>query len=283
MDWIDRLNETIVYIDKNLDSEIDYEELGKIACCSSFHFQRMFSYMAGVPLSEYIRRRRMSNAALDLRNGERVIDVALRYGYSSPTSFNRAFQSVHNVPPSEAQKTNATLKFFPPLSFKITIKGVEEMEFRIEKKDKIRVIGVSMPLQKEIEKNFMEVPKMWNTSQNDGTIEKLVSMMNQEPMGMLGISRCNSKEEWRYYIAVSSSLPADNFEEYIVPAATWAIFSGEGPGLSIQELEQRIVTEWLPTSTYEYDDVADIEVYIDPNPENTKYEVWIPVTKKNQD
>lgn len=82
------------------------------------------------------------------------------------------------------------------------------------------------------------------------------------------------------YIAVSTSLEAGDYEEYTVPAATWAIFPGEGTNQSIQELERRIVTEWLPTSGYEYGNAPDIEVYLNPDPQNARYEVWIPVTKK---
>lgn len=93
MEWIERLNSAINYIEEHLTDEIDYERLGEIACCSAYHFQRMFTYMAGMPLSEYIRRRKMSLAAVDLQSTDvKVLDVALKYGYSSPTAFNRAFQ-----------------------------------------------------------------------------------------------------------------------------------------------------------------------------------------------
>jgi len=281
MEWIAQLNATINYIEQNLSDEIEYEQLAKIAGCSSFHYQRMFAYMAGVPLSEYIRRRRMTRAAVDLQSGDKVIDVALKYGYSSPTSFNRAFQSVHNVAPSMAKETGVTLKSFPPISFKITIKGAEEMDYRIEQKEAFRIVGISKPLEKDIEKNFMEVPQMWGQAAADGTIERLAPLMNEQPMGVLGVSVCNEHEDWRYYIAVSSTvINVNDFEEYTVPASTWAVFSGEGTGLSIQELEKRIITEWLPTSGYEYGNAADIEVYLDPNPQNTKYEVWMPIVKR---
>jgi len=223
----------------------------------------------------------MTRAAVDLQSGDKVIDVALKYGYSSPTSFNRAFQSVHNVAPSMAKETGVTLKSFPPISFKITIKGAEEMDYRIEQKEAFRIVGISKPLEKDIEKNFMEVPQMWGQAAADGTIERLAPLMNEPPMGVLGVSVCNEHEDWRYYIAVSSTvINVNDFEEYTVPASTWAVFSGEGTGLSIQELEKRIITEWLPTSGYEYGNAADIEVYLDPNPQNTKYEVWMPIVKR---
>ena len=103
MEWLKNLSNAIEYIEDNLDKEISYEEAARIACCSTYYFQRLFSYVAGVSLSEYIRKRRMSQAAFELqRTDQKVLDVALKYGYTSPTSFNRAFQSVQAGPPGLA-------------------------------------------------------------------------------------------------------------------------------------------------------------------------------------
>ena len=284
MDWIDRLNEAVRYIEDNLTGEIEYEKLGQIACCSAYHFQRMFNYIAGVPLSEYIRRRKMSLAAVDIQGGEaKIIDVAAKYGYASPTALNRAFQSVHGVSPSAVRSEGVAIKSFPPITIKVTVKGVEEMNYRIETRKAFRIVGKSFPLSREIERNFAEVPQMWQGAVEDGTIEKIVSLMNGEPRGVLGVSVCTDGEEWRYYIAVSSAAEIDDaLEEYVVPGCTWAVFPGSGTGKSIQELEGRIVTEWLPTSGYEFTNGPDIEVYFEPNPENTAYEVWIPVRKRQE-
>ncbi len=281
MEWIERLNDAVGYIEEHLTEEIDYERLGKIACCSSYHFQRMFTYMAGVPLSEYIRRRRMSLAAVDLQStGIKIIDVAGKYGYNSPTAFNRAFQSVHGIAPSAVKNEGVSVKSFPPVSFKLIVKGVEEMNYRIETKAAFRIVGVSVPLEKDIEKNFAVIPRKWQETAVNGTLQKLTGLMDTQPMGVLGVSTCNDTEPWRYYIAVASSQTDRDLEEYTVPAATWAVFPGAGTNQSIQELERRIVTEWLPTSGYEYGNAPDVEVYLNPDPQNAQYEVWIPVVRK---
>jgi len=156
------------------------------------------------------------------------------------------------------------------------------MNCRIEQRDSFRVIGVAQSLYKEMEKNLEVVPQMWQRAAENGTVEKLVSMMNSQPMGVLGVSACNEVDNWKYYIAVASDKSIDTeFEEYIVPASTWAIFYGEGAmPHSIQELEKKIVTEWLPTSGYEYANTPDIEVYLSADPQDAKFEVWIPVVKK---
>ena len=281
MEWIERLNKSINYIEEHITEEISYDELAQIACCSTYHFQRMFTYIAGVSLSEYIRRRNMSLAAVDLQgSNEKIIDISLKYGYSSPTAFNRAFQSIHGVAPSALKNEGVSIKSFPPITFKFTVKGVEELNYRIETKPAFRIVGKSYPLNKEIEQNFLEVPQMWQNAVMDGTIKKIIALMNSQPQGVLGVSACNDNEKWKYYIAVSSTADIDtSLEEYIVPGCMWAIFPGGGTGKSIQELEKRIVTEWLPTSGYEFTEGPDIEVYFNPDPNNTQYEVWIPIKK----
>ena len=233
-------------------------------------------------MSEYIRRRKMSLAAVDLQSSdEKIINIGLKYGYQSPTAFNRAFQSVHGIAPSMVRNEGASVKTFPPISFKLTVKGVEEMNYRIEKKGAFRIVGVAKPLFAELEKNFEIVPQMWQEAVANGTLMKLASMMDTDMPGILGVSACNDLEEWRYFIAVATTKAVEEgMEEYTVPEFTWAVFPGEGnDAKSIQELECRIVTEWLPTSGYEYANGPDVEVYLSPSQEDMKYEVWIPVVK----
>ena len=282
MEWIERLNASLNYIEEHLSEVIEIDDLAQIACCSSYHYQRMFTYIAGIPLSEYLRRRRMSIAAVELQQSEiKIIDLALKYGYNSPTAFNRAFQSVHGIAPSAVRKAGSVVKTYPPISFRITVKGVEEMNYRIEKKEAFRIVGLSAPMKNNTEENFSVVPQLWGKAAQEGFIPKLASMMNTSIMGILGVSACFDNEQWKYFISVATSLPAEApLEEYTVPAYTWAIFSGEGAcPQAIQELERRIVTEWLPTSGYEYDNGPDIEVYLEPDPSKARFEVWIPVVR----
>ncbi|MDK2813505.1 MAG: AraC family transcriptional regulator [Clostridiales bacterium] len=283
MDWIERLNLSLEYIEQNLTEKPDYEKIARIACCSAYHFQRMFAYLAGVPLGEYIRRRRMTLAAAELQTGDaKVIDLALKYGYDSPTAFNRAFQGVHGIAPSAARERGVSLQAFLPISFKIMVKGAAQMEYRIEQKESFRIVGLSAPLKENLEENFQVVPQLWAKAAQEGVMPKLAAMMDTPIKGVLGVSACMGKD-WYYYIAAASTLPlADTgFVEYTVPACTWAVFPGTGsmPG-SIQTLEQRIVTEWLPTSGYEYADAPDVELYLTPDPQNATFEVWVPVVKK---
>lgn len=285
MDWLNRLNQAIGYMEDHLDGEIDYDRLAQIACCSTFHFQRMFSYMAEIPLSEYIRRRRMTAAALELAGGKaKVLDLALKYGYESPTSFTRAFQSVHGLSPSMAQKKGAKLKAFPRIQFQLSIKGDAEMNYRIEKKDAFRMVGVKEHYPTQVEESFMKVPQFWTRTTQSGTVQKILALLNQPPFGLLGVSTCMNGKDFDYYIAVSTDKPVpEGMEAYEVPACTWAIFECVGAmPAAIQELQKRVISEWLPASGYEYADAPDIEVYFEGDQQSPDYrcEVWLPITKK---
>ena len=116
MEWVERLNQSMNYIEEHLAGEIDYKQLARIACCSTYHYQRMFTYMAGITLAEYIRRRKMSLAAVDLQGGnKKIVDIAEKYGYRSPTAFNRAFQAFHGIAPSTVKGGGVSVKSFSPL------------------------------------------------------------------------------------------------------------------------------------------------------------------------
>lgn len=145
----------------------------------------------------------MSLAAVDLQQkNAKIIDIAEKYGYRSPTAFNRAFQSVHGIAPSVVKNEGVSIKSFPPIRFQLTIKGAEEMEYRIETKEAFRIIGVAAPLSKELEKNFTIVPQMWQTASMDGTFPKLAALMDTPLKGLLGVSACGDAEEWKYFILV---------------------------------------------------------------------------------
>lgn len=282
MEWIERLNCAIEYIEEHLQEKIDYEKLAEIANCPVYHFQRMFFYMTNISVSEYVRRRRMSLAAVDLQDKQsKIIDIALKYGYDSPTAFNRAFQSIHGIAPSLAKKEKTILKSYPAIKFSISVQGMEEMNFKIENKKALRIVGKSCPLSRVLEENFATIPHEWDEALENGTLQKLYTLMNQQPNGLLGVSVHNDKE-WKYFIAVSSTEEDMQFEEYEIPAATWAIFSESGTNISLQDLERRVITEWLPTSGYEYAEIPDIEVYIKADPNDAIYEYWLPIVKRQE-
>lgn len=286
MEWIDRLNQSITYIENNLDKEISYEEASRVACCSTFHFQRMFSYIAGVSLSEYIRRRRMTKAAYELQNsGIKICDLAEKYGYDSPTSFSRAFQGIHTISPSAAREKGSVITSYQPISFSLTIKGDKEMKYRLEEKSAFRIVGTKIHMEMDIDECFAKVPQFWGECYQNGMSEKIAQLINQSPYGLLGISTCMGGTDLDYYIAASTDKPIiENTNEYTVPACTWAIFECVGAmtnAIELQDLQRRIVTEWLPNSGYEYANAPDIELYPAGDITSPEYavEIWLPISK----
>lgn len=279
MDWIERLNQVIEYIEKHLTDKIDSRQLAKIADCSVYHFQKTFFYMTNMSVNEYIRKRRMSLAAVDLQSSQtKIIELALKYGYESPTAFNRAFQSVHGYAPSLVRKNNLTVNSYPAIKFTFSIQGNEVLNYKIVKKEHFRITGRSCPLSEILEENFKQIPNEWNEALANGTLEQLTNIMDQESYALLGVS-IHHQDDWRYMIAVKSNEINDEFDDYIIPAATWAVFSGQGTNQSLQELEKHVITEWLPTSGYQYAEIPDIEVYIRADPTDAIYEYWLPVIK----
>ncbi|WP_312702171.1 AraC family transcriptional regulator [Sedimentibacter sp.] len=285
MEWISRLNEAVDYIEQNLDKEISHDKLAQIACCSTFHFIRMFSYIADIPLSEYIRRRRLTMAAFDLQTGnDKIVDIALKYGYDSPTAFNRAFQNVHGISPTAAKRQGVSLKAYPRITFKITIKGDSEMNYKIVTKEAFKIAGVKENFSMKGDECFAKIPFFWQETVQSGVIPSILELINREPYGLLGVSANINDNELSYYIAAATDKATpEGMEEYMVPECTWAVFECIGAmPYAIQELQKRIITEWLPTSGYEYANVPDIEVYFEGDQQAPDYkcEVWLPIIKK---
>ena len=283
MEWLDHLNTSIAYVEENLTGKIELERGAQLAQCSSYHYQRMFSYIADVTLGEYIRRRKMSLAGVDLQRGEKVVDVADKYGYDSPTSFNRVFKSIHGMTPKEAKQSGAKLTSYPMLTFKLTVKGVQAMEYQLIDKDAFQVTGFGLKLAQDMEAAQKRIPEFWNEVSSSGQLEQLIPHMDQNNPGVMGISLMTSEvqDAWEYVIGVASNDTTEEFAQYEIPAAKWAVFSGTGPMPgAIQELQQQVFTEWLPTSGFEYAELPDIELYLNMEPENAQFQVWLPVRAK---
>lgn len=282
MEWLKKLSNAIEYVEDNLDKKISYEEAAHIAGCSTYYFQRMFSYVVGLSLSEYIRRRRMSQAAFELQGtNQKVLDISLKYGYSSPTSFNRAFQRVHGITPILARNPGSKLNLYPPIHFSVNITGGSVMSYHIEKKKCIRVVGIKTPLTEDIEENMRDVPIFWEQTLLEKRIPEIYQISNGCPDGILGVSVYKNPDDIYYYIAVPSKEDVPGgMAEYIIPEATWAVFENDGPFKeSVQNIFKRFFTEFLPFSGYQYAQLPDVEVYPITR-EKGHSEVWFAIEKK---
>ncbi|KHF41701.1 AraC family transcriptional regulator [Halalkalibacter okhensis] len=280
MDSLENLNRAIDYIEENIKEEIDFKEVARLSHCSEYHFKRMFSFLAGVTLSEYIRRRRLTLAAFDLKDRDvKVIEVAIKYGYHSPDSFTRAFVTLHGITPSDARDHGHLLKAYPRMTFQLTIKGGTEMNYRMEQKDAFRIVGVKNRIKLVPTGTNPEIAEMWE-KMSEKTMNELMQLSNVEPNGLINVCANFSDDhssdgELDYYIAAATTKECpSHFDEYHIPALTWAVFEVEGEWDHVQETWERIYSEWFPSSGYEHDAGPELLA----SKEN-KSEIWIPVVK----
>jgi len=297
MEWLDRMNDAMDYIEKHIEEDIDYNQVAKCACCSAYHFQRMFSYITNTSLSEYIRRRRLTIAAFELQSSDiKVIDVALKYGYESPESFSRAFKNLHGVMPTSARDRGIKLKAYPKMSFHIFINGDVEMNYRIEEKEPFEMFGISTDIY--VEQTFTKIPEFWDKCNEDGSIDRIANAAGKDIAGIDRNLCChgalyNFREGvFSYMICYKppkSGIPV-GYAKLSVPKLTWAIFqTSESEDANnicaqIQNIWKRIFPEWFPTSEYEHADGPEFEMFFNKHDGITKQkyiaEVWIPIMKR---
>lgn len=290
MGTLEKFNAALHYIEENLTDNICFKEVSRQACSSEYHFKRMFSFLAGISLSEYIRRRRLTLAALELTNNSiRVIDVAIKYGYNSPDAFTRAFQSLHGVTPSDAKSTGHLLIAYPRMTFQLAIKGGIEMNYRIVEKEPFRIIGIKKRVPIVFNGINPDIAAMWQSLDME-LITKLKSLSNIDPSGLISAStnfsegRMEEKGELDHYIGVATTENCpDNLSQLKVPALTWAVFTASGPfPETLQNVWGRIYSEWLPSSNYEIAEGPELlwNEHKDTTSPNFKSEIWIPITRK---
>jgi len=285
MSWMEIISEAILYIEEHIADDITPEMVAKQSNISSFYFQKGFTMLCGFTLGEYIRNRKLALAGNDLATtDEKVIDIALKYGYESPDSFTKAFTRFHGVTPTQVRKETVLLKSFAPLKISFSLNGGYLMDYRIEKKETFTVIGASKTFSYEGAKDI--VPKFWQEHFKNGG--------GKTVMGVYGICIDEAMENntFDYLIADPCSPDRQAPEGFVIktiPEFTWAVFPCKGamPD-ALQDVNTKIYTEWLPALKY-YEFAAGYCVEYYDNPanypkgtldENYYWEIWIPVKKK---
>jgi Uncharacterized protein conserved in bacteria len=290
MNMLKQFNEAMAYIEDNLMGNVDLTRVAQIAGCSQYHFRRMFSFLAGIPLGEYIRRRKLSYAGALLQKKEKVIDVALKLGYDSPEAFSKAFQIMHGITPSQAKKENVMLKVFPPMTFQLTIKGGIEMDYRIIEKKEFNIIGFKKRISLQFEGVNPEMEELTKKLTPEVILE-LKGINDVDPIGMLSIStdfteRTTEGTQLDQYIGVATTNhQMKGYDVLKVEASLWAVFSvvGKFPD-ALQKTWAKIYTEWFPVSDYELNEGPEMlwNESADTSCPEYKSEIWIPVCKRKE-
>ncbi len=288
MDTMKQMNLAMKYVEDNLTGTIDFNKLSQIACCSEYHFRRMFSFLSGISLSEYIRLRRLTLAATLLQTTEkRIIDIAFEIGYESPDSFTKAFQSVHGITPSQARKNSSELKAFLPMTFQLKIQGGTEMNYRIVEKEAFKIVGIKKRITLVYEGVNTQMDSMWSSLTME-IIQELKQLSNVEPNGILCVSANFASDrvegsELDQYIGVATTKDSDaKYAELSVEATTWAVFTVVGVfPKELQDTWAKIYSEWFPTSGYELTGGPELLWNESPDTSKPDYrsEIWIPVKK----
>lgn len=292
MDWITGIQRSIDYVEDHIMEPIDYEEVAKRACSSSFHFQRVFSILCGFTLGEYIRFRRLSLAGGELASSDiKVIDVALKYGYDTPESFSRAFTRFHGIAPSQVKNNHVILKSFSRLSVKLILNGGNTMDYRIETKDAFKLVMKKKQVSQNQELTAAEISQFWQKCGMDGTIPALCKYISKDNIFgncIVGASfgKDATDQEFPYAIgAMYNGVPIEEADFLVeeIPAHTYVVFPcvGKMPE-SFQKLYQQIYSEFFPASEYQPCGGTDFEAYPSADVFSPDYrcEIWVAVEKK---
>lgn len=303
MEWITGIQNAIDYIETHITEKLDYEDIARMGFSSSFHFQRVFSILCGYTLGEYIRSRRLTLAGTELASTrEKVIDVAYKYGYESPESFAKAFQKFHGISPSQARGNGAKLKSFSRLYLKISLEGGTTMNYRVEKKPEMTLLGY----KRHFEGAAYGAARY--AQERDFHVETragqwMLKGMSNDKLSDYCVLMNMDDEGYDFYIAVTTDdyernnlhnsrvtgidfMDKFGFEVLTIPECTYAVFETQKQKMPIPEyfdIRKQIAGEWLTSTEYQLKDAPEIAVYhwgITGGYENRTIEIWIPIEKR---
>ncbi|MDE7030756.1 MAG: AraC family transcriptional regulator [Lachnospiraceae bacterium] len=304
MDWLVSFRKAIDYMEEHLLEDIGANEVADVVHISAFYFQRSFKIVTGYSIGEYMRNRRLYLAGLDVLKkadrecrqplDEKIIDLAYKYGYDTPESFTKAFSRFHGLSPMQLRAQPHRIKVFLPLIIEISIRGGNKMEFTIEKREAMRMIGFDRMFF--YDSSYQEIPKFWKEfcerycgsgAAAEPVDEDVRQTIAECMVGEYGICVENPADEnqFQYFIAGAyqgGKVPA-GMKVLDIPAGEWAKFKCKGamPD-ALQAVNTRVFSEWLPGNPeFETAFHMNIEWYSCGDTKSGDYEsaIWIPVRR----
>lgn len=284
---ISALNRLVDLVEEQLTDELDVSDVAVAFGTTEYHLRRMFSSLAGMPLSEYVRRRRMTVAAADVIKGSDLLSVAVRYGYGSTEALGRAFRSVHGVSLAEVRRAGGPLRAQTQLRFRLTVEGNTPMDTRIVDRPPFRLIGfatrvtlVHQGINPQIQAHIASLPLKEH--------ERLKALGNIEPTGLLAVSddldpdRVEGSELTYLHgtaVSLDTAVPAD-LDSIEIPAGQWAVFRSTGPHPdALQAAWAATATDWFPSNPWRLRPGPEIVAYLNRAPDfsTATSELWLPV------
>lgn len=256
----ENLNKMISYIERHLTEEISYKELARIVGVSEYNLQRIFMFLTGVSVSEYIRKRRLSKAYEELKKTDiKIVDLALKYGYDSSVSFSRAFKQYFQMTPTECRRNDKSFKLFSVLTFRKDLFSHQEISYQIcelEEK-KLYCLGVSASTHEDM---LFKIRELYRAIR-DG--EAQLQGISSDFGGLYGISDC-SKGDYNYY--VGTEVCQQDKARITIEGGRYAVFeAGSEEQKDIVNVYRYVYDQWLKSTDYELDDKPEMEYYENQN------------------
>lgn len=287
MDFIKMIQRAIRYVEDHILEPITYEDVAESLYMSSYHFHRTFSLLTGMTVKEYIRNRRLSMAGQEVSMSKtKVIDLAYKYGYTSPESFTKAFSRFHGITPNVARRCGMELKSFNRLHIKIKLEGGSIMDYRIEKREPFKLLAKVQKFRNEVssEEGNREIPDFWKHCGDTGVIKELKEITGEVDLYGVCSPLSPKSTHFKYGIGVvySDEEVPEGFEVWEVNPTLWSVFKciGDTPAC-IGEMWERIMSEFLPGSEYTLQGDTDFELYPGNDEAGCFCEIWIPVNKES--
>ena len=286
------LNQVVDAVEQHLTDGIDVAALARSLGTTEYHVRRMFSSLAGMPLSEYIRRRRMTLAGADVLGADDLLTIAVRYGYGSSEAFGRAFRAVHGAGPGDVRRDGGPLRSQPHLRFRLTVEGNTPMHTRIAERPAFRLVGhaTRVPLLHEgknphIQAHIAALPASEHT--------RLKALSDTEPAGLLQVTDDvdpdyteGSDLTYLHGVAITDASPVpEDLDAIEVPAGTWAVFRSEGAYPEVlQSTWAATASEWFPSNPWRLRPGPSIVAILDRSPDfrTATCELWMPIEREEE-